>query len=91
VYSGVKPDNESMYRALRSNFGDWEARWGVVERLGDVHETVSLPGEPVVYFEAVGCTPQWAEEVLKSAAVISRIPEPVRVAGIIARGLTPAC
>jgi len=91
VYSGVKPDNRSMYQALRSNFGDWEARWGIVERLGEVHEAVSLTGEPEIYFEAVGCTPSWAEETLKSAAIVSRIPEPVRVAGIIARGLSPAC
>jgi len=89
VYSGVKPDNESMYRALKKHFGDWEARWGIVERLGDVYETVSFRGEPGIYFEVVGCTPSWAEEVLKSAALISRIPEPVRVAGIIARGLSP--
>jgi len=89
VYSGVKPDNESMYQALKKNFGDWEARWGIVERLGDVYETVSFRGEPGIYFEVVGCTASWAEEVLKSAALISRIPEPVRVAGIIARGLSP--
>ena len=42
VYSGVKPDNESMYQALKRNFGDWEVRWGIVKRLGDVHETVSF-------------------------------------------------
>ena len=91
VYSGVKPDNESMYQALKKNFVDWEARWSIVERLGDVHETVSLQGEPKIYFEVVGCTLSWAEEVLRSAALISRIPEPVRAAGIIARGLSPAC
>ena len=91
VYSGVKPDNESMYQALKKHFGDWEARWGIVERLGDVYETVSLRGEPWIYFEVVGCAPSWAEEVLKSAALITRIPEPVRVAGIIAKGLSPAC
>lgn len=90
VYSGVRPDNRSMYRALRKHFGDWEARWGIVERLGDVHEAVPLQGEPGIFFEAVGCTPSWAEEVLRSVALISRIPEPVRVAGIIARGLSQA-
>ncbi len=88
VYSGVKPDNESMYQALKKHFFDWEARWGIVERLGDVYETMSFQGEPGIYFEVVGCTASWAEEVLKSAALISRIPEPVRVAGIIARGLS---
>lgn len=91
VYSGVRPDNESMLRALKAHFGDWEARWGIVERLGDVHEAVTFSGEPGIYFEAVGCEPSWAEEVLRSAAAVSRIPEPVRVAGIIARGLSPAC
>ena len=91
IYSGVRPDNESMKKALMEHFGDWEDRWGIVERLGEVHEAITRQGEPEVYFEAVGCEPSWAEGVLRSAALVSRIPEPVRVAGIIARGLSPAC
>ena len=92
VYSGEKPDNDAMFLALKKHFEDWIARWRIVERLGVVHEAVSRPGEPPVYFEVVGGSARWAEEVLRSSALICRIPEPVRVAGLIARGVSrPAC
>lgn len=91
VYSGVKPNNEKVLGALRKHFPDWKKRWGVIERLGAIIATEPFPGEPPIYFEAVGCTVEYAERVLHRAALVSRIPEPVRVAGIIARGLSPAC
>lgn len=91
VYSGVRPDNEKMYRALRKHFPDWQKRWKIIQSLGPIIATETFPGEPTIYFEAIGCTEGYAENVLRSATLISRIPEPVRVAGIIARGLSPAC
>lgn len=92
VYSGVEPDNGAMLLALRRHFDDWEMRWRVIEGLGGVYETVTRRGEPPVYFEVVGGSAIFAEEVLRSSALLCRIPEPVRVAGIIARGVSyPAC
>ncbi|UCD45257.1 MAG: DUF99 family protein [Candidatus Bathyarchaeota archaeon] len=88
VYSGVRPDNGSMMAALKSHFNDWRERWAIVERLGEVYSTETFPREPVVYYEVVGESPEWAEEVLRGSAVLSRIPEPVRVAGLIARGVS---
>jgi endonuclease V-like protein UPF0215 family len=90
VYSGKMPDSEEMLRALRRHFPDWERRWRVVEGLGEIHSTTPRPGEPPIFFEVVGASPDWAKEVLRNTAVISRIPEPVRVAGLVARGLSPA-
>ena len=91
VYSGKKPDNESMRSALRKHFGDWRARWGIVEALGTIHCTRNFPNEPPVYFEVVGGSPERAERLLHECAVVSRKPEPIRVAGLIARGVSPAC
>ena len=90
IYSGVKPDNERMLDALRKHFGDWRSRWDIIEGLGPVYTVVPFPGEPPAYFEVVGCSLEWAESVLRRSALVSRIPEPVRVAGLIARGLSPA-
>ena len=90
IYSGVKPDNERMLDALRKHFGDWRSRWDIIEGLGPAYTIVPFLGEPLVYFEVVGCSPEWAESVLQSSALVSRIPEPVRVARLIARGLSPA-
>jgi uncharacterized protein len=88
VYSGEDPDSRSTLAALKSNFPDWVERWAPIERLGDVYSAVTKGGAPPVFFEAVGCTREWAEEVLKASVSLTRAPEPVRMAGIIARGLT---
>ena len=88
IYSSEEPESGAMLHALKAHFEDWRTRWSIIEGLGNVYKTVTRPGEPPVYFEAVGGSPSWAEEVLKSSAVVCRIPEPVRVAGLIARGIS---
>lgn len=92
IYSGERPDNDAMLFALRKHFDDWRRRWNIVESLGEVYRADVRPGEPPAYFEVVGGSQSWAESVLRSSALVCRIPEPVRVAGIIARGISrPKC
>ena len=88
AYSGEKPDSTSVLFALKAHFKDWEDRWTPIERLGEVYSTVTKLGLPPVFYEVVGESSEWAEKVLKESATLTRIPEPVRVAGLIARGLT---
>ena len=88
IYSGVEPNNELMLTALKKHFKDWERRWKIVASLGTIHRIQTLADKPEVYFEVVGCKPDWAKEVLKTSAVVSRIPEPVRAARRIAKGLS---
>lgn len=90
VYSGTKPESERMLVALKRHFEDWRKRWEIIESLGPVHKTTPHPREPPVYFEVIGGSSEWAEDILRLSAVVSRIPEPVRVAGLIARGLSRA-
>ena len=89
VYSGTHPDNEKMLGALKKHFNDWRVRWDIVHSLGPIHCTKPHPSEPSIYFEVVGGSYRWAEKILHYSAEVCRIPEPVRVAGIIARGLSP--
>lgn len=91
VYSGKKPDNNSVLNALKAHFKDWEIRWNIIKKAGPIYSSIPYPKEPPVYFEVIGNTKKWAEKILVSSAMVSRIPEPVRVAGIVARGLSPAC
>jgi uncharacterized protein len=88
VYSGEEPDSESTLVALRAHFQDWADRWAPIEHLGDVYSVVSKAREPPVFYERVGCTREYADEILRASVSLTRTPEPVRVAGIIARGLT---
>ena len=88
VVSRVRPSDDDMLEALKKHFEDWRQRWEPIERLGTAHECTTFLGEPPIFYEVVGCDREWAEETLKGASLISRIPEPVRVAGIVARGLS---
>lgn len=88
IFIREKPDNRAVREALEKHFEDWRERWEIIESLGPVYSAQTRPGEPPVYFEVLGASPNWAEEVLHLSATLCRIPEPVRVARLIARGLS---
>jgi endonuclease V-like protein UPF0215 family len=91
VYSGEKPDNKAVLTALQKHFPDWETRWNIIKSAGKIYNAQIFENSPEIYYEATGCDTEWAEKILKASAMINRIPEPVRVAGLIARGLTRLC
>jgi endonuclease V-like protein UPF0215 family len=88
IISRTKPNNEAVKRALERHFGDWKSRWRVFHKLGLVYEVALSASEPPVYFETLGVSAGWAVKLLRAFSVCSRIPEPVRVARLIARGLS---
>jgi len=88
IFIRDRPDNRAVREALEKHFDDWRERWDIIKSLGPVHSTRTRPDEPPIYFEVLGASSQWAEEVLRLSAMLCRIPEPVRVARLIARGLT---
>jgi endonuclease V-like protein UPF0215 family len=87
--SGEKPDNDAVRRALQTHFADWKERWRMVRAAGKLYSFKPLPQEPRLYFEVKGASPAFARKMIASNAVISRLPEPIRVARILARGLSP--
>jgi endonuclease V-like protein UPF0215 family len=87
VISREKPDNASVKRALKKHFPDWKPRWKLVKNLGRIHKFAPKPTEPPLYFEVVGISALEAKRIISSYCVTSRVPEPVRVAAILARGL----
>jgi len=87
IISRTKPDNVAVKNALLRHFEDWQIRWGIFERLGLIHE-VSIINEVPLYVEVVGEDIEWANELIRASAACCRIPEPIRVARLIARGLT---
>ena len=89
VYIGEKPNGDSMIQALKKHFSDWELRWSAVSKLGEIRSMVNMKGEPPIYYEVVGASIDWVEVLLKETALTCRIPEPVRVAKLIARGISP--
>lgn len=90
VVTGSKPDDRAVKRALVKHFPDWRARWRIIRSLGQLHTARTVASENPLFFEAFGCSSVEARRILKRWALVSRVPEPLRVAGLVARGLFPA-
>jgi len=88
IVSRTKPDNVAVKNALLRHFEDWQIRWGIFEKLGSIHEVVSIVNEAPMYAEVIGENIKWARGLIRDSAVCCRIPEPIRIARLIARGLT---
>jgi hypothetical protein len=80
------PDFEDIRKALR-NLSQKEARWKAIEKAGKIHEVCTRDGEAPVFVHAVGISKRMTERIMKSTSTRSNIPEPLRVAHIIASGL----
>jgi endonuclease V-like protein UPF0215 family len=88
IVSRTKPNNETVKRALRAHFEDWEVRWTIFAKLGSVHRVATPLGKRPVYLETVNADAEWASRLVCALAFWGRLPEPLRVAGLIARGLS---
>ena len=87
VIVGSKPDNRAVKQALVKHFPDWKIRWRIIRSLGPLRKARTNPKEPSIHFEAFGLSAKDAVRLLRENCYVSRIPEPVRVAGLLARGL----
>jgi len=88
IISRTKPDNKAVKQALQRHFEDWKIRWEVFEQLGSAHKIIVLAGEPPIYVETVGMSVKWACNLIRALSICGRIPEPIRAARLIARGLS---
>jgi endonuclease V-like protein UPF0215 family len=87
VFLNKKPDRDVTLMALRKHFLDWEVRWSRFEALGEFHELWSNDSPPVFY-EVVGASIDFAEQVLREQAINGRVPEAVRIANLVAKGVS---
>src|SRR5215467_8935107 len=87
VVIGSRPDNKAVKRALVKHFPDWKQRWQIISSLGPLRKVKTHSGEPPIYYESFGCSSREASSLLKSVSRVSRLPEPIRIAGLLASGL----
>ncbi len=85
VYMTKYPDMDATLSALRRHFPDWEERWRRYEALGEIIE-IEFDGPPSAYFEVVGTDRAEAERLIRNNIVDGRMPEPLRLANLIAKG-----
>jgi len=82
-----KPNLEEIKAALR-NLPKPEERWNAIKKAGEIFAVQTRKGEEPVYMQIAGISKEDAETILKKTSTRSNIPEALRVAHIIASGLT---
>jgi uncharacterized protein len=83
--TGDKPDLEAIRLAL-NNLPGTEERWKTVVEAGEIHE---IPiRESKLYIVLAGISLENAKQIIALTATRSSVPEPLRVAHLIASGIT---
>jgi len=82
-----KPDLKEIRSALK-NLPDFEIRWRAIENAGKLIEVKTRNMENPVYMQIAGILLEDAEKIMKKSSTRSNIPEALRVAHIVASGLT---
>ena len=81
-----KPDLEAIREALK-NLPNAEERWNMALEAGEIHEVQNNGTK--VYVEISGISICDAEKIIKLTSTRSSLPEPLRVAHLIASGISP--
>jgi hypothetical protein len=76
------PDLKKVKAALEK-FDDFESRWQAVENAGEIKDC-SIEEFKKVYFQHIGMDEETAKEVIRLSCTRGFIPEPLRVAHLIA-------
>ncbi len=78
------PDFEKIKKALQKNFSDWKERWLILKK-GELF-TIKTSHNPI-YVKCAGIAIDEAEEIINLSTIRGVIPEPIRVAHVIASGV----
>jgi len=79
------PDLKSIKTALEKNFDDFGKRWKMILNAGKIKE-VKLE-KFSIYYQNLGLEDEEAEEIILVSTKHAQIPEPLRVAHLIATGI----
>lgn len=83
-----KPNLKEIQEALK-NLPKSEERWKAILNAGEPVEVSVKGGKKRIYMQVVGITLEDAIKILKLTSTRSNIPEALRVAHLIASGITP--
>jgi len=80
-----EPDFEKIKQALQKNFEDWKERLNLMKK-GKLHRVKTLHNP--IYVKCVGISIVEAKEIIKISTIRGVVPEPIRMAHLIASGIT---
>jgi uncharacterized protein len=83
-----KPDLTKIHNALK-NLPESERRWKMIREAGEPSELATRSMEAKLYVQTAGIRRDDAEKIVRFTSTRSYIPEPLRVAHIVASGLGP--
>jgi hypothetical protein len=82
-----KPELSAIRKALR-NLPQGEKRWMIIRRIGEPIEVRTRSRNAKVYMQTAGICEEDARKVLQVTSTRSSLPEALRVAHLIASGIT---
>jgi uncharacterized protein len=80
-----KPDFIKIKQALQKHFADWKDRWIILHK-GKLQK-LTTPHNPI-YIKCAGVSLSEVKEIINISTIRGVIPEPIRVAHLIASGIT---
>ncbi len=84
-----KPDFDDIHRALM-HLPESDARWKIIENTMGLISVRSRRGEEPIFVQVAGISREDAVRIVRETSTRSNVPEPLRVAHIVASGLTKA-
>jgi endonuclease V-like protein UPF0215 family len=81
-----KPDLDEIHEALQ-NLPESERRWNLVLDAGEPSFLSTRNAEETVYVQTAGISMEDAEKIVRLTSTRSSVPEPLRVAHLIASGI----
>ncbi len=81
-----KPDFEKIKSALKY-FQDGEERWAIIELAGRINKIASRNEKSSIYVQNAGISLESVNKIIRLTSIRSNIPEPLRVAHLIATGI----
>jgi endonuclease V-like protein UPF0215 family len=85
VVSRKKPDFKKIYKALK-NFPDGSKRWEIIKKAGKVNK-LKMKNNKTIYFQFKGIDKEDAKKIILLTCTRSLIPEPLRLAHMIASAI----
>lgn len=88
VASRKRPNMAQVKKALK-NLPEWQRRLAMLKSAGKIYQVKLRSDTKPLYMQVAGINPSDAERVIKLTCTRALIPEPLRVAHLIATGVTP--
>ncbi len=85
VVNRKHPNIKDVEKALK-NFKDYKKRWKMILKAGEI-KICSLINDKKVYYQSIGLSDEDTEEIIQLSCTHSQIPEPLRVAHLIATAM----